>query len=72
MGMIGWQTKAVLQLSIRIVLTSSFSYDAHCYFGVNENVKFAIPNDTKTILPSQNPKPSSHLKTLHLKHNRKS
>jgi hypothetical protein len=61
MGMIGWQTKVVLQLSIGIVSTSAFSYDAHCYFGVDEKVRFAIPNDTKPILPSQNPKPSSHL-----------
>jgi len=59
MGMIGWQTKVILQLSIGIVSTSTFGYDSHCYYGVDENVRFAIPNDAKTILPSQNPKPSS-------------
>jgi hypothetical protein len=53
MGMIGWQIKAVLHLSIGIISTLAFDYDAHCYFGVDENVRFAIPNDAKTIRPSQ-------------------
>jgi hypothetical protein len=56
MGMIGWQTEVVLQLSVGIILTSAFGY-----FGVDENVKFSIPNETKTILRSQNSKPSFHL-----------
>jgi hypothetical protein len=43
------------------ILPSVFSCDGHHHFDVNENVGFAIPNDVETILPSQNPKPSSHL-----------
>jgi hypothetical protein len=61
MGMIGWQSKVAWQLSIGIVSTWAFGYDVRCCFEVDENVRFAISNDVKTILPSQNPKSSSHL-----------
>jgi hypothetical protein len=61
MGMIGWQSKVVSQLSIGIISTQAFGYDAYYCFGVDENVRFAIPTDIKTILLSQNRKSSSHL-----------
>jgi hypothetical protein len=43
------------------ISTLDSNYDGYHHFKINENTKFAIPNNTRTIQPNQNPKPTSHL-----------
>jgi hypothetical protein len=57
MKMIRWWGKVESQLSMRAILTSNVNYDTCRHFGVSENVRSIIPNDTQTAPLDQNPKP---------------